>query len=340
MLAVVKEEAGPGFVLKDVDIPVPKSDEVLIKVEAVGICGSDIPIFKGIRPVPIPFIPGHEFAGIIVDVGAGVKQFKKGDEVVPGLVQNCGRCKYCRQGLESLCDNMIETGIHVNGAFAEYVSVPEHTLHYKPKEMTFNEGASIDPIASAYRPVKKARVGSEDVVVVYGPGPIGQYAAQVARVEGAKTLIMVGTRENRLQLARELGVDITINIGEKKEDPVERIKELTGGEMADVVLETAGTPQVIEMCLNSVRKNGRLSLAGVLHKPSTLLLSLIVRREINITGSICYTWLDFQNSMDLVALGKVKVGPIVTHELHLKEIGKALELIEKREAIKVVLHPF
>ncbi len=339
MLAVVKEVAGPGFVLKDVDIPVPEDDEVLIKVEAVGICGSDIPIFKGIRPVPLPFIPGHEFAGTIVDVGADVREFKKGDKVVPGLVQNCGRCKYCRQGLESLCDNLVETGIHVNGAFAEYVAVPEHTLHLKPEEMTFSEGASVDPIASAYRPVKKACVGSEDVVVVYGPGPIGLYAAQIARVEGAKTLIMVGTRESRLQLARELGVDITINIGEKKEDPIVRIKELTGGEMADVVIETAGTPEVIEMCLNSVRKNGRLSLAGVLHKPSTLLLAPIVRREINITGSICYTWLDFQNSMDLVASGKVKVGPIVTHELPLKDIAKGLDLIDKREAIKVVLHP-
>jgi len=207
MLAVVKEKPGPGFTLKEVDVPIPKEDEVLVQVKSVGLCGSDIPIFRGIRTVHYPHIPGHEFSGVIVNKGKQVSKFQEGDRVVAGLVVHCGECIYCKQGLESLCDHLYEIGIHVDGAFAEYVVAPEKTLHRVPETLTFNQGASIDPIASAYRPVRKSQITSEDVVVIFGPGPIGLYAAQIAKLEGAKKLIVVGTNgdEERLDLAKKFG---------------------------------------------------------------------------------------------------------------------------------------
>lgn len=339
MLAVVKEKPGPGFTLKEVEIPIPRKDEVLIEVKSVGICGSDLPIFKGIREVSYPLIPGHEFSGVIVETGKEVKKFKKGDRVIPGLVVFCGECTYCRQGLESLCDNIYEIGIHVDGAFTKYVIAPEKTLHLLYDSMTFNQGASIDPLASAYRPVKKANISSNDVVAIFGPGPIGLYALQIAKAEEAKKTIVVGAPgdKERLNLAKELGADLVINT--EDEDPIKKIEDYTNGEMADVIIEATGVPVVVDTCLKSLRKNGRLSLAGIFHQPANIFLGPIVRKEFTIKGSICYTWKDFQDCIDLVSSGRVKVEPIISHELPLTEMAKALELAYNRKSIKIILHP-
>ncbi len=339
MLALVKEKIGPGFAVKEVEIPKFKPNEVLIKVDSVGICGSDIPIFNGTRQVPIPFIPGHEFSGTIVETGSRITKFKSGDKVVPSVVQNCLTCTFCREGLEILCDELVETGIHINGAFAEYIAVPEHTLHELPENMSFTEGATIDPIASAYHPVKKANVGTEDIITIFGPGAIGLFALQVAKAEGAKKVIVVGTRESRLSKARELGADITINISEKGENAAKKIKEFTKGKMSDVIIEAAGKASVMEMCLSSLKKNGRLILAGIFHENCSIPLTSIVRNEFTIRGSICYSYNDFEDCIDLVSSDRVKIKPIITHELSLKEAKKALKLINSKEAVKVILHP-
>lgn len=339
MLAVIKDRPGPGFTLKEVDTPEPNDDEVLIKVKSAGICGSDIPIFKGIREVNLPLIPGHEFSGVIMRKGKNVSKFEEGESVVPGLVVHCGECDYCKQGLESLCDYVYEIGIHVDGAFAEYVVVPEKTLHRLPEKMSFNQGASIDPIASAYRVVRKTAITSRDVVVIFGPGPIGLYALQIARAEGAFKIAVIGAMgdEQRLDLAKKLGADFTIN--GQEEDPVKAVREFTNGEMADVVIEATGAPSVIEPCLYSLRKNGRLGLAGIFHQPVVVPLGDIVRREINIRGSICYTWTDFQACIDLVSSGRVAIEPLITHEFRLKDMAEALKIAYNRESIKIILHP-
>ena len=339
MLAVVKEKPGPGFTLKEVNPPKPKGNEVLIKVKSVGICGSDIPIFKGIREVDYPLIPGHEFSGVIVEKGREVSKFKKGDRVVPGLVVHCGECRYCKQGLESLCENIYEIGIHVDGAFAEYVVAPEKTLHKLPGNMNFDQGASIDPIASAYRPVRKANITSQDVVAIFGPGAIGLYALQIAKAEGAKKILVIGAKgdEERLNVAQGLGADLTINI--KEQDPIKQIRDFTHGEMADVVIEATGVSAVVETCLKSLRKNGRLSLAGIFHQPAMISLGEIVRREFNIKGSICYTWIEFQTCIDMLSSERLNVEQIITHEFPLRDMEHALELAYSRKSIKIILHP-
>lgn len=340
MLAIVKEKKGPGYVVKEVEVPRPKADEVLIKVKAVGICGTDVPILKGIREVPIPLIPGHEFAGDIVEVGSEVKNYKVGDRVTPAIVISCGKCYFCNKGLETLCDNIIETGIHVDGAFAEYVTVPEKVLHSLPENMTYEQGASIDPIASAYHPIKKACIGSEDTVVVFGPGPIGIYAVQLAKAEGAKRVINVGVKgdEERLELSKKLGADnIIINNGES--ELTDKISELTDGRMADVVVEATGHPSVFQSCIDTLRKHGRMILVGIHHAPVTADISQIVRRELQIKGSICYTWSDYKECIDLVESGKVKVEPMISHTFDLKDIDDAMKIIDERKAIKIILHP-
>ena len=335
--AVVKESSGPGFVIKDVPIPRLQPDEVLIKVESAGICGTDIPIFDGVRKVPLPLIPGHEFSGVVVEAGHEVRGFRPGDGVAPGLVINCGRCWYCRQGLETLCDEIVEIGIDIDGGFAEYVKVPAKQLHRIPAGMTFDEAASVDPIASAYHGVKMAQVSSGDTVVVLGPGPIGLYALQIAKVEGAKKTVVVGTRESRLLVAKELGADVLIMLG--KEDPVPIVHELTDGRGADVVIEATGSPESIDLALSLARKAGRVHLLGIFHEPAKLSARAVVRKEANIKGSFCYTWQDFQHCLDLLATKRVTVRPIVTHTFALEQMGEALNTIKQRRGIKVLLHP-
>lgn len=339
MLAIVKEKPGPGFTVREVEIPTCAADEVLIKVVSVGICGSDMPIFSGIRQVPLPFIPGHEYSGVIVETGSRVSKYKKGDKVVPSVIRNCLTCSFCREGDEILCDHLLETGIHVNGAFAEFVTVPEHSLHPLPENLSFVEAAMTDPVASAYRPVKKAQITTEEVVTIFGPGPIGLLALQAAKAEGAKKVIVVGTRASRLNIALELGADEVVNIGEKGENAAQKIREFTNGRMSDVIIEATGQVSVLPMCIDSLRKKGRLVLAGIFHEETSVALASIVRRELTICGSICYTYQDFEHCLDLISSGKIKVKPLITHELPLKDAEKAQHLIKTREALKVVLHP-
>ena len=339
MQAVVKESAEIDFVFKSVPVPTPKDDEVLIQVKAVGLCGTDLPIFKGVRPVTYPLIPGHEFAGVVTAAGEAVTDFAVGDRVAPGLVVHCGRCDFCRRGMESLCDRIYEIGIHTDGAFAEYVVAPQKTLHRLPDALSFEQGAAVDPIASAYRPVRKAAIGSQDTVVIFGPGPIGLYALQIALAEGARRVAVVGAAgdRGRLELAHRLGAELTVDAS--VQSPVEAVRQWTTGRMADVVVEATGVAEVASTCLACLRKAGRLSLAGIFHRPSTLDLGDVVRREIRITGSICYTWLDFQASLELVTQGRVQVEPLLSHRLPLSQMGTALDLARRRESVKIILYP-
>lgn len=337
MLAAVKKTAPFHVEIEEVKKPECKENQVLIKVEYVGICGSDISIFSNFRNVPPGFIAGHEFSGVIVETGSSVKKYKAGDRVIPSIIQGCFECYYCREGMDILCDNLVETGIHVYGAFAEYVAVNESCIHLMPDGMELIAGASIDPIASAYRPVKNAHITSQDEVVVFGPGPIGLYAMQLAKTEGAKKVIMVGTRESRLEVAKKLGADLTINMGEKNENVVEKVREYTDGKMADVIIEATGVAGVMPDCINSLGKNGRLSLAGIFHEPCSLDATTVVRKELQIRGNICYTYNDFAHCIYLLNSGRVKTEGVVTHVMDLKDISEALRLIRQREAIKVIL---
>ncbi len=337
MRAVVKDKAGPGFSWQEVERPRAGSHRVIVQVKAVGICGSDIPIFDGIRPVPPNLIPGHEFAGVITEVGHNVREWQVGDRVAVSLVKGCRRCHYCRIGEESLCEELTEIGIHINGAYAEYVSVPVSCLHRLPEGMSFEEGAAVDPIASAYRGVRKAAIRPEDVVAIFGPGPIGLYALQTTLAHGPRLTIMVGRSKERLEVARLLGADHTIS--SKEEDPAQAIARYTEGQMADVVIEATGNPHVLQKVVESAGKGARVILIGIFHEMTGFEPSQIVRKELNVQGSFCYNWDDFAASLRLLARGRVTTRHVITHILPLTKIDEALNLIKARQAIKVILKP-
>jgi L-iditol 2-dehydrogenase len=336
--AIVKEGPGPGFVLREVPEPQAEAGAVIVQVKAVGICGTDIPIFEGIRPVPYPLIPGHEFAGIITELGPDVEGWQVGDQVSIGLVKGCAHCRFCRICDEPLCDELTEIGIDVNGAYAEYVSVPTSCLHRLPQGMPFEVGASVDPLASAYRGVRKVAVSCEDIVVIFGSGPIGLYALQSVMARGARMTIVVGrSRGRRLEVARLLGADHVFSSIE--EDPGAAITRYTDGQMASVVIEATGNTQVLPAVIGAAAKGARVALLGIFHQPATFEVRQIVRRELQILGSFCYSWDDFEQSLRLLAGGKLTTEPVITHVLPLVKMEEALALIRAREAIKVILKP-
>lgn len=339
MLAVVKEHEGPGFSVKDVPMPICGEEDVIVKVKSVGFCGTDGPILAGTRKVPWPLIPGHEFAGDIVETGSKVTGWNIGDRVSACIVIGCGNCKYCIEGDESLCDNLIETGIHVDGAFAEYVKVPAKVLVKLKDSTSYDFGAAIDPIASAYRTVKSMPLTSKDTVLVLGPGPIGLYAVQLLKLRGARKIIVLGADcdKDRLEMALKLGADYVIN--NSIEDPIEKIKEITNGEMIDYVHDCAGAVPLVDTAMKALKKKGNYYITGLFHALAPTDLGKVVRSEITIHGTICYTREEFRECLDLIEDGRIQVEPLITHHYALKDMQKAFDMFQSRQAIKIMLHP-
>lgn len=335
MLAVVKEHYGPGFSLRPVPIPVPPPGWVRIRVRAVGICGSDLPIFEGVRPVPLPLIPGHETVGEVEALGEGVEEWEVGDRVAVDMVVACGRCRFCRMGRPTLCERLMELGIHTHGGFAEYMIAPARNLHRLPEPLTWEEGTAADPLASAYHGLRMAGPLDGATVAVFGTGAIGLYAIQLARHLGAWRILAVGRREAPLQQARELGADEGIST--QREDPVEGIRARTEGRGADLVIEATGAPELFPKVIEAAAPGGRVLILGVFHEPTRIDAGLLVRKELQVWGSLCYTWDEYEYCLHLLAERRIR--PLISHVLPLQEMETALALLHRREALKVVIRP-
>lgn len=333
MRAVVKAEK--GVEIKDVPYPVAGRDEVIIQVYYAGICGSDISRYRDNIYMPPGIILGHEYAGVIVEKGSEVEAFQVGDRVTSSVAKTCQHCYQCRRGEVTLCSSVQRIGIDFNGAFAQYVAVPAYLVHHLPPEMTFQQGASVEPVAVVTRAIEKVGISAGDTVLVYGPGPIGLYALQVVLASGAVKAVVAGTRDSRLELARRLGAHHTINI--KQENLREKVAKYTDGLMADVVVEAAGSPDVVEDVFATVRRGGGVVFTGLPYKPSRFDLQAMVRREPRVHASILNSWIDFHRAIKLLAAGKVRTDGIITAEYPLEEFEKAAQAMINREAVKVLL---
>lgn len=337
MRAAVIEDP-PGIAVRERPRPEANAGQVVIAVERVGICGSDVPMVTGERAIPLPHVPGHEFAGRVTEVGTDVSDVDVGDRVTAHIASGCGQCAYCRCGTPRLCTDIEEIGVTRDGAYAEYVAVDANSVYRFPNGMAVAAGASADPVASAAHAVNQSALRAGDHLVVVGPGPIGLYAVQLARAEGAETVVMLGTRERRNRIAREVGADATINV--REEDVAARVADAIGPEGADAVVEATGNPQAIPTALDVARKGAAVSVAGIHERPlSELELDPIVRGERDLRGSFLYTHEEFQRSIDRVADGTIDIEPIITHTLPLADIGRAFDLIRDRSAVKVQIDP-
>lgn len=321
--AAIFREAKKPLSIEEIEFPDPKPGEVLIKVRAVGVCHTDLATIDGEFPPPplMPTVLGHEIAGEIYSVGEGVRDLKVGDRVVLSwLWFTCGKCRYCIRGDEQLCENLIETGRHVYGGYAEYVlAKASHVLKIPPNVPFEYAPAATDAIATPFKGLRVANAKEGDVVVVWGVGALGFNAIQVAKAKGC-SVIAVGRSEFKLQKAKELGADYVVNSA--KEDPVKAIKEYSGGG-ADIVLQLVPTDvKTYEQAFYALRRGGTLVLLG--YPPGKLCLPVIEwgLDEKKVIASLAFTRYDISESLRLLAQGKVK--PVITTYKGLESINQAL----------------
>jgi L-iditol 2-dehydrogenase len=303
--------------LELIDFPDPKPGpgEVLIRVAACGICGSDVHGYDGTsgRRIP-PIVMGHEAAGIVAATGAGVAGFKPGDRVTFDSTVYCGECAFCKRGEVNLCDRREVIGVSCgdyrrHGAFAEYIAVPERILYHLPEAMSFPEAAMLEAVSVALHAVHVTGDVKGQTVLVIGAGMIGLLTMQAARAAGAATVMIADIDATRLSLARSLGNDGVFHLSGA--ELTQEILKKTGGVGADVVLEAVGRNETIATAIDSVRKGGTVTLIGNITPKVELPLQKVVSRQLRLQGSAASAG-EYPEAIDLVANGKIKVKPLIT----------------------------
>ncbi|HXL02965.1 MAG TPA: NAD(P)-dependent alcohol dehydrogenase [Candidatus Atribacteria bacterium] len=329
--------------IEELPIPIPREEEVLVRIKSVGVCGSDVHYFVegriGDYVVKPPFILGHECAGEVVEIGKKVKNLKPGDRVTmePGVP--CGKCEFCRSGRYNLCPDVVFWATPpVNGTFCEYVTHPANFTYLIGPNVSFEEGALVEPLAVGVYATHRAYVEPGEVALVLGSGPIGLVTIEALSARGVTRIIAVDVFDFRLKKAEEVGAKFTINA--QKEDIKSRVKELTQGRGVDVVFETAGGIPTSQLTVDVTRKGGRVVLIGLpsqTHFDFELLK--VVDKELDILGVFRYANA-YLGCVDLLNAGKVNLQSLITHRFTLEETQKALQFAHehKEESIKVVVN--
>lgn len=321
-------------------VPVPeiKDNEVLIKVKACGICGTDPHIYNGHFPAPMPLIQGHEFAGEVVKVGSNVTSVAVGDRVTADINISCGNCYYCRTGQKLFCENITQLGVHVNGAFAEYVKAPENNVYILPEGMSWKEGAYIEPLACVIRGQERANVSMGDTVAIIGAGPMGLAHALMAKLNGATKVIISEMNQARLQKARDLGVDVVIDASES--DPVQEVLNQTDGRGADVVFEVVGAIPTYQQALNLVRKGGTLVAYGAAPADKAMQIKPfdIFSKELTIVGSYAGTYGTWVKAIELISSKRFNPHNIFSKTVALDQLEDGIvEADKNKDTIKLLV---
>lgn len=332
-------EKKPKFTIEQTEIPQLKEDEVLVRVKASALCGTDLHVYEGgMKTSKLPIIMGHEWAGDVVEVGASVKAFKEGDRVFSAPHYSCGSCYYCRSGRENLCEQRGVFGAIGlrDGCFAEYAVAPFSSLYHLPSKITYEVGSLIgDTLSTAAHAMQRAKITPGDTVAIWGLGPVGQCLLQMARIAGASRVTAIDVVSDRLSLARRLGADIVVNSNER--DPVELIKDESSGRGVDLTIEAAGAPATYVQAFKATAKGGKLLIVAMHDKPAETSLRAVMWREVSIVGSFAHVASEADKFIELVLNDRVKLEPLISHRFPLEKINEAFELFTGRKTNKVII---
>ena len=323
--------------------PTLSPGDLLIRVRAATVCGTDIRIFRGRKTMGVryPSILGHEFAGEIVDTGSRV-EFSVGDRVGLCPAIPCGHCYRCKRGAENLCVEGMNFGYEIDGGFAEYVRVPSKAVEIGnvrelPQTMSFGEAALVEPLSCVLNGQEKVNVGFADVVVVIGAGPIGLMHVLLAKLRGALKIIVSDPNERRREAALRFGANVAVN--PMTDDVTARVRAETDGRGADVVLCAIGVPALVRQATDLVAHGGRVSLFAGFSKGDTSEMDIngIHYNEITVTGAFGLSRRNFDTAFDMVASGRLDVAPLITDTYALCDVARAFEVAESGSAIKVAI---
>lgn len=331
------------FNIVDFDKPSPDKGEVLVKIMSVGICGSDMGPYAGKdldRRQP-GIIMGHEAAGIVEGTGAGVTRWKAGDRVAINPQIYCEECHFCKSGANNLCDNMLLIGSSkrkfLNGAMCQYICISEKQLLKLPDNVSYDEGALLDPVGNAIRVVRKGKIGIGDNVVVIGCGAIGLMILQTSGLAGAAKVIAVSRSESKRKLALEMGADYYIS-SDDRERAIEDIKALTDGRGADVVIDAAGFCDTYDFAVTCCKKGGKIVALGYNGTHLDFPITNLIFKEIQLIGSTGFAE-ESPMVLDYISNGKIKLDRIITNKFNLEQVQQAFESVHKGNEIKVIINP-
>ncbi len=329
-----------------VDLPMPRPgpDDVLVKVEACGICGSDVHGYDGSsgRRIP-PLVMGHEAAGVVAASGANVTDLREGEHITFDSTVYCGKCQYCQRGEVNLCEFREVLGVATpdfrrQGAFAEYLVIPRRIVHPLPNELAFSDAAMVEPLSVAVHAVKLSEVPANGTALVVGAGMIGLLVLQALREAGCSFIIVSDVDDTRLQLAKNLGATVTINA--KSADTAAEVRRHTSETGVDVALEAVGSTPTIKTAIESVRRGGTVTLIGNIAPTVEIPLQIVVGRQIRLQGTAASAG-EYPECIDMLATGKVNLKPLISMVAPLDEGAQWFERLHAREAnlMKVILTP-
>ncbi len=342
MQAIVKPEARPGAELREVPIPQIGVLDVLVRVQAASICGTDLHIYQwdrwSQRRIHPPLVFGHEFCGVVERVGAEVKAFREGDFVSAEMHLSCGQCYQCRTGQPHICMNVRIIGIDLDGCFAEYVKIPESNTWKIDPAIPVDYAAVLDPLGNAVHTVLAGKIAGLSVAIT-GCGPIGLFAIAVAKACGAGPIFASEPHPYRQKLAEKMGA--TLVIDSSKADPAAEVIAQTHGVGADVVLEMSGNPVGVRQAFQMLRRGGRISLLGIPSKPLELdLANDIIFKGATVQGingrRVFETWYQMQA---LLKSGALDISPLITNRIAMSDFQQGMELLLSGHASKVLMYP-
>ncbi len=344
MKALVRESADEGAMyLREVPIPKIADNETLIHVKAVGICGTDLHIYAGYTSTEIPLVIGHEFSGIVEEIGPEVKHIKRGDHVVSRLnIGSCGVCRACLTGNPQMCEHRTCPGFIIDGAYADYIKMDPAMLIKIDDNVPFERAALTEPMAIvAHALLERAKVEAEDRVVVFGPGAIGLLAMMMAKLNGAAKVAVVGTDADetlRLPLAKKLGADLVIN--SQKENTLEILADFTDEKGIDLAIEASGAASAINCALRCTRKQGRLCVLGLPGKRSQEIEWLTAaEKSLRVMFSYSSSPWSWNIAASMLERSAIDVDSLISGTYALEEYREAFEMLIHGEGVKNVLVP-
>jgi len=339
MRSLAKMAPGEGnVVLREIDVPTVADDEVLVSVKHVGICGSDLHIFHDTHPNHPPVTLGHEFSGVIAEVGARVRGWAPGDRVVSELHGGaCGRCRLCKTGNFFACPYKRPIGWWTNGAYADYIAVPAWLLHRVPDELSLLHATLTEPLAVCMNVFQRAPIEPMSFVAVVGPGPIGLLAALAAKASGAGAVAVIGrdSSSKRLELALELGLDYVINTSHQ--DLESEVQRLTDGLGADLVVEAGGSEGAVQDAIKAARKLGSVAALGVSSGYFRFPWNDALFKALNMVFSFSANYLAFEQALRLLGSKRIPADRFLSGRLPLERWQEAFTMLERREALKLTL---
>ncbi len=339
MKALIKDKPTRGATFTELPLPQIGENDLLVRVKAAAICGTDIHIYEwneyAASRIKLPLLFGHEYSGEVVEVGRNIKNFSPGDRVAAETHVPCGHCFQCTTGLQHICKDMKILGVHMDGAFSEYAILPAICAWKLDPTISFEIGATMEPFGIGVHAMSKTKPAGKKVIV-FGSGPIGIYTQMVAKLSGAEYVIGVDISKERLDLAKRMGTDIVLNA--KEVNVVEEVEKITKGFGMDIVIELTGSKGVLNDATKTLRRGGEIILVGLFPGPVEWdVVNNVIYKEATVygvTGRIMWdTWWSAQS---LILSGKMDLSGVITHRFPLEEYEKAFELAESASSGKIV----